>query len=153
MKRLCLIILFFLFIPSYVLAETFIVITKENTIREYPRFFAPIKAYVRYGDMLNAIGKEGDWYRVNFRNVTGYIHKTAVEQRTSTPVGSFSSRTGATQEEITLAGKGFNPQVESAYRAKNPQFRYDLVEKVEKYDVSDAELFSFIRAGGLKEPK
>lgn len=153
MKRLCLIILLFLFIPSITLAETFSVITKENTIREYPRFFAPIKAYVRYGDMLNAIGKEGDWYRVNFRNITGYIHKTAVEQRASAPTGVLSSRTGATQEEITLAGKGFNPQVESAYRAKNPQVRYDLVERVERYDVSDSDLFSFIRTGGLKEPK
>ncbi|MCX7724344.1 MAG: SH3 domain-containing protein [Thermodesulfovibrio sp.] len=141
-------------IATFSYAETVTVITKENAIREFPRFFAPVKSLVKYNDILEVITKEGDWFKVKFKNKIGYIHKTAVERRTALiRESSLSKKTGTTEGEITLAGKGFNPQVEKAYKEKYPEMRYDIVDKVERYDVSDKDLVSFIRAGGLSEPK
>ncbi len=135
-------------------AETVTVITKENAIREFPRFFAPVKAIVKYTDALDVITKEGDWFKVKFKNKIGYIHRTAVEKRTvKASVISLQKKSGTTEDEITLAGKGFNPQVEKAYRNKYPEMKYDLVDKVEKYDISEKDLISFIKAGGLSEPR
>lgn len=145
------IILLFLFV-SISRAETITVITKENAIREYPRFFAPVKAFVKYGDLLSVLNKEKDWYKVKFKNISGYIHNTAVEERSISIQGKYPISTTTSEGEITLAGKGFNPQVERAYKNKYPQMRYDLVDKIEKYDVSERELMSFIKAGGLSEP-
>lgn len=133
-------------------AETVTVITKQNAIRESPRFFSAVKAYVKYGDILNVINIEKDWYRVKFRNISGYIHKTAVQERTFSNYGSYSPSTTSSEAEITLAGKGFNPQVEKVYKNQHPQMRYDLVDRIERYDISEKELASFIKAGGLSEP-
>lgn len=146
------IILFLLFFTNS-WAETITVITKENAIRESPKFFSSVKAFVKYGDMLKVIRKEKDWYKVKFRNISGYIHKTAVEERVVSPHSGYYSTTSASEGEITLAGKGFNPQVERAYKGKYPQMRYDLVDKIEKYDVAEKDIIHFIKTGGLLEPQ
>lgn len=134
-------------------AETVTVITKENAIRESPRFFSPVKAYVKYGDILNVINKEKDWYRVKFKNTSGYIHKTAVEKRTLSTYGVSTSSQTPSEGEITLAGKGFNPQVEKEYRTKNPMIPYKVVDRIESYRISENEIISFIKSGGLSEPQ
>ncbi|MGB9710645.1 MAG: SH3 domain-containing protein [Thermodesulfovibrio sp.] len=145
-------VLFFLF-TTLLWADTITVVTKENAIREAPRFFAPVKAYVKYGDILNVIGKERDWYRVKFKNLSGYIHKTAVEKRSVTSYGNYTNSTAPSEGEITLAGKGFNPQVERQYRSNHPQMPYNLVERIEKYSIPEKEIISFIKNGGLSEPQ
>ncbi|WP_353683249.1 SH3 domain-containing protein [Thermodesulfovibrio sp. 3907-1M] len=144
--------LFFLF-TTLSWAETITVITKENAIRESPKFFAPVKAYVRYGDILNVIGRQKDWYRVKFKNISGYIHKTAVEKRTVTSYETYTTSTTPSEGEITLAGKGFNPQVERQYRSNHPKMPYDLVDRIEKYSIPEREIISFIKNGGLSEPQ
>ena len=53
---------------------------------------------------------------------------------------------------MALAGKGFTPEVEKAFRDKNPKMNYNLVDRVESYRVNDDELQSFIRSGKLIEP-
>ncbi|MCS7215723.1 MAG: hypothetical protein RMI30_07560 [Thermodesulfovibrio sp.] len=147
-------IIFLSLIVTLSYAETVTVITKENAIREFPRFFAPVKALVKYNDTLDVITKEGDWLKVKFRNKIGYIHRTAVERRTASVKGvSSQKKTGTSEDEVTLAGKGFNAQVEKAYKNKYPDIKYEVVDKVEKYDISERDLISFIKAGGLSEPK
>lgn len=141
------------FLSSLAFAQSVTVITKTNVIRETPRFFGSVKAYVKYGDILDTISTEGDWFRVRFKNITGFIHRTAIERRTVTISGTNNQRAGVAEGEITLAGKGFNPQVERAYRNKYPQMRYDLVDRIERYNSSESDLISFIRGGGLTEPK
>lgn len=155
MKKLFFIIFLILTLqlPLNLLAQPLYVITKDNALREYPKFFAPVKALLRYGDILDPIRKENDWYFVRFKNLVGYVHNTAVEKRAHTPTGFTGATSTTTEGEITLAGKGFNPQVERSYRDKYPQLRYDLVDKVERYSISDRELVTFILDGGLSEPK
>ncbi len=133
-------------------AETITVITKENAIRESPKFFSSVKAFVKYGDILSVVSKEKDWYKVKFRNISGYIHNTAVEERVVSPHSGYYTTT-TSEGEITLAGKGFNPQVERAYKGKYPQMRYDLVDKIEKYEVAEKDIIYFIKSGGLLEPQ
>lgn len=58
----------------------------------------------------------------------------------------------ATQEEVALAGKGFTPEVEKAYREKNPRLKYGEVDEIESLRVDDDSLLAFIRAGNLNEP-
>ncbi len=141
------------FVATAVFAETVTVITKENAIREYPRFFAPVKANVRYSDRLEIISTQGDWYKVKYGPSNGYIHKTAVDKRTVASTASYSRKGSSVSEsEAALAGKGFNPQVEASYKKQHPEIKFYLVDSIERYPVRDGEVSEFIVAGGLRQP-
>lgn len=155
MKRIVIITMVFLFVATAVLAETVTVITKENAIREYSKFFSPVKAYVKYNDRLEVLSTDGDWYKVKFGPSIGYIHKTAVEKRTasSSSPGLFSRKGSRVSEsEAALAGKGFNPQVEASYKSKHPEMKFYLVDNIERFIVPDREVTVFIANGGLVQP-
>ncbi len=153
MKRIVIITMVFLFVATAVLAETVTVITKENTIREYNKFFSPVKAYVKYNDKLEVLSINGDWYKVKFGPSIGYIHKTAVEKRTASSPGLFSRKgSGVSESEAALAGKGFNPQVEASYKSKHPEMKFYLVDNIERFIVPDREVTVFIANGGLVQP-
>lgn len=153
MLNLLITLLIFLFSATVSLADTVTVITKQNAIRENCKFFAPVKAQVKYNDKLEAFSTEGDWYRVRFGSVTGCIHKTAVETRTASAPNLFTGRGSRVSEsEAALAGKGFNPQVEASYRKQHPEMKFYLVDNIERYPVSDRDVAQFIASGGLKQP-
>ena len=131
-------------------AETATVITKQNAIRESCRFFSPVKATVHYNDVLEVISKEGDWYKVKFKGVEGCIHKSSIEKKSislSNLVGSEKQSTSG--DEVALAGKGFNPQVEAAYQKENPSLNFRAVDRVESYNTSESKLIQFIQSGKL----
>jgi hypothetical protein len=134
-------------------AETATVITKENAIRESCRFFSPVKTTVHYNDALEVISREGDWLHVKFRGVEGCIHKSAIQKKSislSNIVGSKKQSTSG--EEVTLAGKGFNPQVEAAYKTKNPSLNFGAVDGIESYRIPESKLRDFILNGKLNLP-
>jgi hypothetical protein len=135
-------------------AETVEVITKKNSIREECKFFAKVVATVNEGFQLEVVSMEGDWLRVRFDYGEGCIHKSAVEEKKVTLGGLLGAFTpgGTSEDEVSLAGKGFNPQVEGSYKLKNPELRYSLVDRVEGYEVSTDRLRSFMDDGGLRLP-
>jgi hypothetical protein len=152
--RIFLIIILFVFTASAALyAETVRVITKENTIRQDCRFFSPVSAKVKYGDSMDVTSKEVDWYRVRFNEIDGCIHKSAVEEKVFklTDLMSSSQKT-ASADEVALAGKGFNPQVEESFKKKRPDLDFRVVDKIETYGAKEGDLRKFIENGGLNQP-
>ncbi len=142
-----------LFFAGDLYAETAKVITKENAIRGDCKFFSPVKARVSYGDSLETISKEGDWYRVKYKNIKGCIHKSAVEEKSFKLINlsGFQSQS-ASKDEVSLAGKGFNPKVESAYKKKHPKLDFNAVDRIVEYKISEEGVQKFIRDGGLNLP-
>jgi hypothetical protein len=135
--------------------EILTVVTKENAIRESCRFFSPVKATVHYGDALEVISQEGDWFQVKFRGAQGCIHKSAISKKSfslSELNVTGSQKQSTSGQEVALAGKGFNPQVEAAYRNQNPQFKFGEVNAIEGYKVSESRFIEFIRIGKLNPP-
>lgn len=135
-------------------AETLVVITKENAIRKDCRFFAPVLIKVKSDDRLELVSTEGDWYRVGFKGTKGCIHKSAVEKKTFRLSGLAGSGGQATSDEVALAGKGFNPQVEKSYRGKNPESdrQFRKLDEIEGHETPDEDLRRFITDGGLVQP-
>lgn len=146
--------LFVMLCPLLLRAETASVITKENAIREYCKFFAPVKARVKYFDTLEILFPEGDWFRVKFKAIEGCIHRGAIEKKVVSGAGLpfFRKSPGLSESEAALAGKGFNPQVESSFKQKHPEMKYHLVDAIEKVTLSDRELSQFMTNGGLTLP-
>jgi hypothetical protein len=134
-------------------AESARVITRENAVRKQCRFFAPVAAKVRYNDPLTLLSRSGDWYKVSFRGVSGCIHKSAVATGTYRLSGNLGGKGGgASADEVSLAGKGFNPQVEAAYKGKHPGLSFRTVDEVERYHAPDEKLQAFLGKGGLTTP-
>lgn len=130
-------------------AETVRVVTKENAIREDCRFLAPVKNKVYYGDELEVSVKDGDWFRVKFRNVKGCINKNAVTDRIVALSDVSAKGHTASSNEVALAGKGFNPEVEKSYRGRHPELDFNAVNSIEEYGISEEPLKIFITTGGL----
>jgi Bacterial SH3 domain len=152
-KKGWVILLGLLIMTSGAMAETAKVITQEAIIRKDKRFFAPIVIRVPYGEAIEELGRQGDWLRVSYGGKQGWIHISAVQEQ-KFQLSSFSTEKAseASHEEVALAGKGFTPEVEKAFRDKNPKMRYDLVDQIQYVRIEDVQLQAFIRTGNLKEP-
>jgi len=160
MKSLTLIIflLFSILSSASVQAETARVVTKENTIRENCRFFAPVKMVLHYDDAVDLLSPSGDWFRARFKGTEGCIHKSAVQKKNVSlsgveGEGKAAPNHSATGDEVSLAGKGFTQEVEDELRSGNPEMKFDLVDNIERYAVSETDLFEFIKRGGLLFPE
>ena len=152
-KVLIITLLGLVLIPAVVSAEKAKVITKENAIRKDCKFFSTVKTKVKYEDDLEIISQEGDWFKVKFGKTKGCIHKSAIEKKKFSLTGLLGSGSEDTSsDEVALAGKGFNPQVESSYKKKHPDLNFGLVDEIESYTVSDKRLKNFIKKGGLTLP-
>jgi hypothetical protein len=152
-KHVWIILLGVLLMSSVALAATVKVITQEATIRKDKRFFAPVVARAAYGEVIQELERKGDWLRVSYRGKEGWIHISAVQEQKFELSSLSTGRAQETsREEVALAGKGFTPEVEKAFREKNPKMRYDLVNLVQGYKVAESQLQVFIRAGNLREP-
>ncbi|MBI4495641.1 MAG: SH3 domain-containing protein [Deltaproteobacteria bacterium] len=152
-RKIWLILLLSGLATSALAAASFRIITQEAVMRQERRFFAPVVARIPYGDSVEELSRQGDWFRVRYRGKQGWVHVSAVEEqkfRLSDLAGQRAPET--TREEVALAGKGFTPEVEKAFREKNPQLRYDLVSRIQSVRIPEEELQGFIQAGQLKEP-
>lgn len=138
---------------SLVLADTAKVILKENIIREYCRFYAPVKTKVYYEDVVEVISRDGDWLSVRYDGVEGCMHKSAVENIVRLrPVLLDSEIEPGSDDEVALAGKAFNPEFEMEYRNSHTEMNYALVDDIESYPVAPRQLADFIEEGGLNLP-
>lgn len=152
-RKVWIILLGVLMVASAALAATLKVVTQEAMIRKDKRFFAPVVARVAYGEVIQELERQGDWLRVSYRGKEGWIHISAVqEQKFQLSSLSTAKAQETTREEVALAGKGFTPEVEKAFRKKNAKMRYDLVDHVQAYKIPEPQLQAFILAGNLNEP-
>lgn len=133
-------------------AETVQVTTRENAVRSDCRFFAPVKLKVSLGDRLNVNSRKGDWLQVSSKGVNGCIHKSAVENRNFAASGRGASAGGTSSDEVSLAGKGFNPQVEASYKKSGKNLNYAAVDEIIRIQASEKSLESFVLQGGLIQP-
>jgi hypothetical protein len=133
-------------------AATVQVTTRENAVRSDCRFFAPVKLKVVLGDRLTVKGRKGDWYLVSAKGVSGCIHKSAVESRSFAAAGRGAKSGGTSADEVSLAGKGFNPQVEAGYRKSGKDLNYAAVDEISRITVDEKSLESFVLQGGLIQP-
>lgn len=127
-------------------ASTITVLVQQTALRKRPQSYSPSVGTAKLGQKFESSGLESGFHKTP----SGYIHASAVTER-KVKLGSADSVGGsATSEEVTLAGKGFNAQVEKSYGEKNAA-NFAAVNAMERRSVGEAELFAFLRAGGLLE--
>jgi hypothetical protein len=123
---------------------------KTLSLKSSAAAFASSRGTLNYGDQVTVLQVNGSWVElVSAANpsLSGWASSSILTSKKITA----STSTGATASEIALAGKGFNEEVENAYKAKEgAAVDYTAVDKVETITVPEDELKNFIVQGHLK---
>ncbi|HYA13159.1 MAG TPA: SH3 domain-containing protein [Syntrophales bacterium] len=143
----------FLYMPANA-QETLNVQVKEGELRATPSFLGQIVARVAYSDRVSVIEDRGTWKKVSLRSgVQGWMHTSALTtKRIALKAGQTDVRTGATQNELALAGKGFNEQVEASFRKQNKNLDYTWINRMETFKVSPDQMRNFLTQGRVVPP-
>ena len=125
---------------------------KKGQVRAAPSFIGKILGNLSYGDQVSAFEEKGGWIKIYLpnRDIKGWIHKTALSsKKIKLRAGATNVKQFASSDEVALAGKGFNKQVEGAFKAKNPNMNFTWIDKMERINISAYEISNFIQTGDL----
>jgi SH3-like domain-containing protein len=142
--------LFVVFV-SIVLADTLVIKVKSTNLREQPVFYASVLAVLKAGDSVEKLTVQEGWFKVRTKTgQEGWLHSSSVQEKKLNLLAlDKSAKTGATADEVALAGKGFNQQVEEKFKANNSQISFVWVDRMLKVKVSPAQLKKFLEEGKL----
>jgi len=143
---------------AFAASKTVTVLVKQTSIRADKQFFAKTIATANRLDELELIETQGGWLKVNFKGKTGWVHASAisVKKAPEKKKGGFSlfgkedDPAKVSQDEVAMAGKGFNEQVEDSYKKKNPKLDFAAVDKMEKVTADQDKLAAFVKDGNLE---
>jgi uncharacterized protein YgiM (DUF1202 family) len=135
------------------LAETMRVQVQSGQVRGTPSFLGQVVATLPYGQAVETAGAQGPWLQVRTPDgKAGWMHSSALTtKRISAQTGGAAVSTGASGDELALAGKGFSADVEAQFKAQHAEIDFSWVDKMVKMNASPAQLASFAKAGGLKQ--
>ena len=127
-------------------------VTRKTTkLRSQKRSFAPAVTDRKAGDKVAFVKQEGAWLAVKFGTSEGWLHETDISKKSDVRLSGQGVRENYSASETAAAKKGFNPQVEKQYRLDNPDLEksFRLVDQLQARSVPEAELRTFLQAGGL----
>lgn len=133
--------------------KTMSVQVDQREIRSGSTFFDRVVGKVSYGDRVEILQTKSGWSKVKTQKtgLTGWIHSSALtKKKIKLSAGDKDVASGASSEEVALAGKGFNPSVEKEYRKQNPKIDFAPVDKMEKMKIPAKDIKSFFDKGGVK---
>ena len=153
MKRIIVLLCLCLCVTTILLAQaraggTMWVAVRNLDLKSSTGFFASTRGRLDYGAQVTVIRISGTWAEIRSAansSVTGWA-KTASLSARRVVAGDATS---ATASEVALAGKGFNQEIENAYRASG-NLNYDAVDRLEALQVSPGELRAFLQEGRLQ---
>ncbi len=125
---------------------------RTSNLRSRPSFLGATVTEMVYGTQVRVGARQGSWVHVTGpQGRTGWLHESALsEDELAMVSGDAIAATGASSEEIALAGKGFNDQVEQEYRKQNRDLDFQTVDRMEKIVITPEQAAAFLAAGQVK---
>jgi SH3-like domain-containing protein len=119
-------------------------------VRATPSQLGTVVATVDYGATVQAGTLQRGWYPVTTADgKAGWVHESALSRKPLTMrAGAGDVATGVSADEVALAGKGFNEQVEAKLRADGT-LDYTWVDRMSKFEVSPEQIAKFRAQGNL----
>jgi len=139
---------------AWAAGEVMSVQVRVTQLRSRPSFLGSTVADVGYGAQMTIKSKRGPWVEVTAPDgESGWLHESALsEDEVAMVSGTIDANTGASSEEIALAGKGFNDQVENEYKKKHGDLDYTWVDLMEKMVITPEQAEVFL-INGQVEPQ
>ena len=152
MKKVSSFLILFLLIAGTVIAQlsrggNAWVSVRTATLKSSTEFFASNRGDLSYGDQATVLQVSGRWAEVRSvanPSLTGWMPSASLSSRRIIPGNSGS----ATASEVALAGKGFDQDLENAFRTQE-NLNYADVDRTEAITVSQDQLLRFLTDGRL----
>jgi uncharacterized protein YgiM (DUF1202 family) len=153
-KRLIVLGCWLLLSAALVAATRMNVQVQTGQVRATPSFLGKVVVTIPYGVSVEILQDKGDWLQVkSLQGQVGWMHKSALTaNKVAMSSGSTTAKSGASNDELALAGKGFNSDVEREFKAKNKKLNFAAVDRMEKIKIPAPEMQAFLQTGGVKPP-
>lgn len=142
-KKVAVLSVLLLILPGYGSAEYLTVITEKAPIRVRPSFVSKIVGNAWYKNSVFVLLKQGAWRKVEFGPYEGWVHVLSLVQSDRAFSAGATIDHRVSSSEISLAGKGFNSDVEQAYQQQHGDAGYEWLNRMEKINVSSNDLEQF----------
>lgn len=122
-------------------------VSKETKLLDSPDKKGKKTFTVYYGTELIVLEENGEYLQVSVagkNKQSGWINKRQTSNR------KLVTSSSANADEIALAGKGFNAEVEGLY-TQNTNADFSKVDLIESYETDNDTLLEFLSEGSLKE--
>jgi len=150
MKRLFLLILVLLvsgaLFAQITSGSTAWISAKKADLKSSTGFFASTRGSLELGAEVKVLQVNGKWAEIRSAANTSLSGWTAASNLSARKI--VSSGTTASANEVALAAKGFNQEVENAYKTSG-ELNYADVDKTEAITVSQDDLYTFVTEGHL----
>lgn len=115
-----------------------------------PVFYAQPVASLTLGDRLILEEQQDEWFLVTTSSgQSGWVHRTALTEKSVDLSGSGSGSGEFSAEEVTLSGRGFNSEVEADFKSRNPELNFSAVDAMEAIEITPEKLHEFLVDGNL----
>jgi SH3-like domain-containing protein len=123
---------------------------QQSKVRATPSQLGSVVDTVEYGEVVNAGELQKGWYPVTTTDgKKGWLHESVLSSKSTTMrAGTTDAATGVSSDEVALAGKGFNEQVEDKLKADG-KLDFTWVDKMITFDVSEEQIVTFRTQGHL----
>jgi len=119
-------------------------------VRATPSQLGTVVATVDYGAVVQAGAPQNGWYPVTTADgKTGWLHESALSKKPiAMRAGTSDAATGASSDEVALAGKGFNEKVEAKMKADG-KLDYTWVDRMSAFQIGAGQIATFRAQGNL----
>lgn len=139
-----------LLMANTTLAQSMSVQVKSAHLKKKPNPLAELLTTLPYGDQLQVKTEEGPWLKVMHpkTGTTGWVHSSALSARQIVINPANRHIEAAHSGTISLAGQGFNLEVEKQYKEQK-QLDYTQIDRMESVTPSQEEIRAFAKSGNL----
>ncbi len=151
MRRKVIFVLIILGITLLLLAaKAWLIKVSRANLLSKPDFLSETVAGLKRGDLVRVASEQGNWLLVqNAAGAQGYIHRSALQESKANLIGLIPGPKGASDDEVSLAAKGFNEANEKQIRGRRG-YNFGDLEWVLGKTAAPQELKTFIAEGKLK---
>lgn len=139
--------------PLDVHAESVAISVRETQLRSKKDFLSQ-GSKLTYGERLSVLSQDESWLKVRtIGGKEGFVHRSATTDRTfaiSADKKTNLSVNYSSKNEVVLASKGFDKDVERQFAQANGKLDFSAVNQMEKVSVSSNEVSAFIKSGLLR---
>ena len=123
---------------------------RDGKVRATPSQLGRVVATVAYGAVVEAGVPQNGWCPVTTADgKTGWLHESALSKKAiAMRAGATDAATGVSSDEVALAGKGFNEQVEAKLK-KDGKLDYTWVDRMAAFTTTSDRIEQFRAQGHL----
>ena len=128
---------------------------KKAEVRSSSSYLSPVVATLEYGTRVEVLSQSGAWRQVGKpgQGPIGWLNSSALTKKKIVLSAGEARQTGADSSEMSLAGKGFNSDVEKQFKATHGDIDFTWVDRMIKMTVTPAMMQEFLKEGGVTPPK